>query len=130
MIWIWTNPLRCGDQAYFMIILIVGVSNDSTGVPWWLSGLKKKKKDIWNTVATGDLGLITGSRRSPGGEHGNPFQYSCLENPTDRGDWRATVHWVAKSQTGLKGLSMHTHTLTLMIQQWASLLASVHSPWL
>ena len=40
----------------------------------------------------GDLGLIPGSRRSPGGGHGNPLQYSCLENPLDRGAWRVTVH--------------------------------------
>ena len=46
MIWIWTNPLGCRDQAHFMIILIVGVSNESTGVPWWLSGLKKKKRHL------------------------------------------------------------------------------------
>ena len=37
----------------------------------------------------GDLGLIPGLGRSPGGEHGNPLQYSCLENPKDRGAWRA-----------------------------------------
>ena len=36
-----------------------------------------------------DLGLIPGSRRSPGGGYGNPLQYSCLENPMDRGAWRA-----------------------------------------
>ena len=47
----------------------------------------------------GDLGLITGLGRSPGGGHGNPLQYSCLENLMDRGDWWATVHGVAKSQT-------------------------------
>ena len=46
-----------------------------------------------------DTGLILGSGRSLGGGHGNPLQYSCLENPTDRGAWRATVHRVAKSQT-------------------------------
>ena len=46
-----------------------------------------------------DMGLIPGLGRSPGGEHGNPLQYSCLENPMDRGAWLATVHWVAKSQT-------------------------------
>ena len=46
----------------------------------------------------------------PGEGHGNPLQYSWLENPMDRGDWRATVHGVAKSQTWLKWLSMHTHT--------------------
>ena len=43
-----------------------------------------------------------GSGRSPGGEHGNPLQHSCLENPMDRGAWQATVHRVAKRQTQLK----------------------------
>ena len=45
--------------------------------------------------------------RSPGGEHGNPLQYSCGENPMDSGAWLATVHGVAQNQTQLKGLSMH-----------------------
>ena len=49
----------------------------------------------------GDAGSILGSGRSPEGEHGNPPQYFCLGNPTDRGAWRATVHGVAKSQTQL-----------------------------
>ena len=44
-----------------------------------------------------DKGSIPGSGRSPGGGHGNPLQYSCLENPIDRGAWRATVHRVAES---------------------------------
>ena len=44
-----------------------------------------------------DLGLIPGSGRSPGGGHGNPLQYSCLENPIDRGAWWAIVHKVTKS---------------------------------
>ena len=47
--------------------------------------------------------------RSPGGGHGYPLQYSCLDNPMDRGAWRATVHGVTNSQTRLKWLSMHTH---------------------
>ena len=55
----------------------------------------------------GDMGLIPGSGRSPGRGHGNPVQYSCLENPMDRGDWWTTVHSVAKSLTQLKQLSMH-----------------------
>ena len=46
-------------------------------------------------------------RRSPAGGHGNPLQYSCLENSMDRGAWRATVHRVAKSRTQLKWLSTH-----------------------
>ena len=44
-------------------------------------------------------GLTPGSRRSPGGGNGNPLQYSCLENPMDRGAWGATVHGVIKCQT-------------------------------
>ena len=47
----------------------------------------------------GDPGSIPGSGRSPGMGDGNPLQCSCLENPTDRGAWRATVHGVAKSDT-------------------------------
>ena len=46
-----------------------------------------------------DPGLIPGSRRSPGGGHGNPLQYSCLKNPMDRGVWQATVYGAPKSQT-------------------------------
>ena len=49
-----------------------------------------------------DLGPIPGLGRSPGGGNGNPLQYSCLENPMDRGAWRATVHGVTKSRTRLK----------------------------
>ena len=47
----------------------------------------------------GDLGSIPGLGRSPGEGNGNPLQYSCLENPTDRGAWHATVHRVAQSLT-------------------------------
>ena len=47
----------------------------------------------------GDAGLITGSGRPSGGGNGNPLQYSCLENPMDRGAWQATVCGVAKSRT-------------------------------
>ena len=50
--------------------------------------------------------------RSPGGGHDNPLQYSCLENPMDKGAWRATVHGVTESQTRLKWLSTHMHILT------------------
>ena len=46
-----------------------------------------------------DIGFIPGLGRSPGGWHGNPLQYSCLENPMDRGAWRATVQGVERSQT-------------------------------
>ena len=46
-----------------------------------------------------DVSSIPGSGRSPGEGNGNPLQYSCLENPMDRGAWKATVHGVLKSQT-------------------------------
>ena len=49
----------------------------------------------------GDPGSVPKSGRYPGGGHGNPLQYSCLENPMDRGAWRATVHGVTKSRTQL-----------------------------
>ena len=49
----------------------------------------------------GDLGLIPGSGKSSGEGNGYPLQYSCLENPMDRGAWRATVCGVAKSRTRL-----------------------------
>ena len=58
------------------------------------------------------MGLTPGLGRSPEGGHSSPLQYSCLENPMDRAAWRATVHRVAKSQTGLKRLSMHTYRST------------------
>ena len=48
-----------------------------------------------------DTGSVPGYGRSPGGGHGNPLQYSCLEHPMDRGAWRATVHEVIKSWTQL-----------------------------
>ena len=55
----------------------------------------------------GDADLIPGWERFPWGGHGNPLQFSCLENPMDRGAWQATVHGVAKSRTWLKWLSTH-----------------------
>ena len=58
-----------------------------------------------------DWVLISGLGRSLGGGHSNPDQYSWLENPMDRGGWRATVHRVTKSQTWLKWLSMHAQLL-------------------
>ena len=56
------------------------------GLPWWLHN-------------AGDLGSSPGLGRSPGEGNDNPLQFSCLENPMDRGAWQATVHRVTKSQT-------------------------------
>ena len=63
-------------------------------------------------ASAGDIrktGLIPGSGRSPGGEHGNLLQYPCLENATDRGAWWAILLRAAKSQTWLKQHNVHTH---------------------
>ena len=54
-----------------------------------------------NVGDAGDIGLIPGSGRSPGGGNGNPLQYSCLENSMDRGAWQATVNGATKNQTQL-----------------------------
>ena len=65
------------------------------------------KNPLANAGDIRDLSSISGLGRFPGGGQGNPLQYSCLENPMDRGAWRATVHRISKSQTQLKQLSMH-----------------------
>ena len=57
------------------------------------------KESTCNAGDAGDVGLIAGLCRSPGRGHGNPHQYSCLENPMDRGAWWATVHRLAESET-------------------------------
>ena len=63
------------------------------------------KNPLVNAEDIGDLGSIPELGRFPGEGNGNPLQCSCLENPMDRGAWRATVHRVTKSQTQLKQLS-------------------------
>ena len=61
-----------------------------------------------STCKARDLGSIPGLGRSPGGGHGKPLQYSCLENSMDRGAWYATVHGVTKSQTQLSDQAQHS----------------------
>ena len=56
------------------------------------------KNLLTNAGDTGEVGLIPGLGRSPGGGNGNPFQYSCLENFMDKGAWRAKVHGITRSQ--------------------------------
>ena len=80
---------------------------------WFRVGPKSKRSFLCGSdnkafaSSTRDLGSIPSSGRSPGGGHGNPLQYPCLENPMDRGAWRAIVHEVAKSQTQLNNFSLH-----------------------
>ena len=75
-------------------------------MPFWAS---KVAQWVMNLPAMqADVSSITRSRRSPGGGHGNPLQYSYLENLMNRGTWWAAVPRVTKSWTRLKRLSMHT----------------------
>ena len=89
-----------GWAVSYMVIL--GPSQDHF-LPGGLSG----KESSCNAGGTGDMGSIPESGRSPGGGPGVPLQYSCLENPMERGAWRATVHRVTKSRTRLSNLSRH-----------------------
>ena len=74
----------------------------------------------------GDLGSVPGLGIPPGGGHGNPLQYPCLENPMDRGAWRATVHGVLKSQTRRNRLN--SSTVWMFGRQKASKLAETPNP--
>ena len=77
-----------------------------------------------------DLGSVPGSGRSPGEGHGNPLQCSCLENPTDRGAWGATVHGVSKesdmteviftSTSGAKRLFLTLHKNKRGLPWWSN----------
>ena len=73
------------------------------GLPWWLSS----KESACNARYTRDTGLVPSWGRSPGGGRGNPLQYSCLENPMDRG--ACVQQSMGSPRTQLKGLSMHAH---------------------
>ena len=66
--------------------------NSETLMLSWLEGFPGVSDGKESTCNVGDLGSIPGLGRSPGRGHGNPFQYSCLENPMDRGAWWAAVH--------------------------------------
>ena len=80
-------------------------SNTSLGIAVmiFLDGINQVGQMVKNPTANAgairEAGLIAGLGRSPGGGHSNPPQYSCLENPMDRGAWLATVHTVTKSWT-------------------------------
>ena len=90
-----------------------------------------------NTGDIRDVGSVPGSRWSPGG-HGNPLQYSRLENPMDRGAWQAIIHEVSMNQTRVKQLSIQSHTLNkakqtvfcfLEFADWKGRETLVKSPW-
>ena len=79
-------------QSWNRHLLLVNAV-ESMGLPWWLSS----KESTCNARDAGDVGLIPVSGRAPRGGHGNPLQYSCLENPMDRVAWQSIAHGVSKS---------------------------------
>ena len=97
----------CGLHCLFFTILARLLSHYLVVISPWYSLLPASAGDA------GDMDLNPGSGRSPGGSSGNPLQYSCLENPVDRGTWQATVHGVAESDT-TKQLSTHAHYTVLL----------------
>ena len=74
----------------------------------WASEVVLVVKNLHPVQETGDVGSIPGLGRSPGEGHGNPLQYSCLENPLDREAWWTTVHRIANSWTQLKQLGTYS----------------------
>ena len=86
---VWSNPEREGS---------FGLAEPKIGT-YFLAGIDSDGKEFACNAA--DLGSMLGSGKSPGEGHGNPLQYSCLENPMDRGAWWATVQGVTKGQTWL-----------------------------
>ena len=93
----WSTILACSFSDVFQNILSQFGRYD-------FPGGSDGKMSVYNA---GDSGSIPGSGRSPGEGHSNPLQHSCLENPMGRGAWRATVHGVTKSRTGLRDYHFH-----------------------
>ena len=93
------------------------------------SFLKNSSVGKKSACNAGDPGLITGSGRSPGGGHGNPLQYSCLENPMGKEAWQATVPGVAKSQTQLSTVSPFNELSAWKVQQGRFGLAPWRHRW-
>ena len=113
------SPLQFTDvQSFESIFQHLAVASP----PWSFSRLLRHHdfkslcaslvaQTVESACNVGALGLIPGSERSPGEGNGNPLQYSCLENPMDRGAWRATVHGTVKSWARLSNFTFTFHCL-------------------
>ena len=101
--WIWCSAYT-GPQTPVHILLHWGSAALASQMALVVKNLSANAVDIRNE------GSIPGSGRSPGGGNGNPLQYSCLENPRDRGTWWARVPAVVQSRTWLR-IYAHTHSI-------------------
>ena len=103
-------------KHFFHIILKTVLKNKSPSshsaiyihIYIWLPGWHSGKEFACNAEDLGDTGFIPGSGRCPGGGNGNPLQYSCLGNPTDRGTWQAQS--MRSQRVGHNWACTHTHT--------------------
>ena len=107
---LWLNPglyftSHCLKQLSFPDLKKKNCYTDDMGFPGDVSG----KESACQYRRLRDTSSILGLGRSPGGRHGNLLHYSCLENPMDRGAWRALICRVTKSWPRLKQLSRHSH---------------------
>ena len=96
----------CREDIFYIRVLSVFRKQNDVNVEEVFPGGSGRKESACNA---GGKGSVPGSRRSPGEGNGNPLQYSCLENPMDRGAWWATVYAVAEIQTQLNGKLLRTH---------------------
>ena len=103
----WDDTIKSGQGITVGIIINIYDIKWASQVALVVKNLPAKAEDIR------DVCLIPGLGRYSGGGHGNPLQYSCLENPMDRGAWQARVHRVTKNRTWLKWLSTHVHIWNL-----------------
>ena len=99
-----------------------------TGGPWSSQVVLVVKKPPCNAGDLREAGSVLGMERSPGGGRGNPLQFSCPENPMDRGAWQVMVHGITESQTQQKWLSRHAHGVLTMSQALGSLLDMHYYP--
>ena len=94
----------CRDTEFYLFCLRAFPLNPQIKVTWDFPGGSDGKESACNA---GDFGSIPGLGRSPGEGHGNPLQYSCLENSMDRGPWWTTVHGVTKESDMTEQLTLN-----------------------
>ena len=116
----WTSGLQNCQRIQFWVLKTIFIETQFIYNVVLVSGVQQSemqssqvalvvKNPPANAGDARDMSSIPGLGRSPGGGHGNPLQYSCLENPMDRGAWWATIHRVAKSWIRMRQLSTHIY---------------------
>ena len=111
------SKLDCKTQSWWEYAVNLSENKNMPWLIWeqivkWLASFYQVALVVKNLPANAggvrNKASTPGSGRSPGGRHGNSLQYSCLENPTDRGAWHAAIHRVPQSRIWMKQFSKHT----------------------